>query len=246
MTTIAGSDMPGTVVSLRALRPCRDTATAGHDPASAECEPAGAGAALAGDEPAMAVTADPASAAERSRRFRELALPQLDAAYNLARHLARDADAAEDIVQDAYLRALRGFDGYRGGDPRAWILRIVRNRFYDWAREQRLDRTVPLPTKQGEYEGEAEPDIPDPDGATPEQALAGADEAAAVQALVARLPAPFREALVLREMEDLSYRQIAEVTGAPIGTVMSRLARARQMFGEAWRRLVTGDQGRDT
>jgi RNA polymerase sigma-70 factor (ECF subfamily) len=183
--------------------------------------------------------------ADRARRFRELALPQLDAAYTLARHLARDADAAEDIVQDAYLRALRGFDGYRGGDPRAWILQIVRNRFYDWARERRLDRTVPLPTGQGGTEDAPDPEIPDRDGATPEEALAGADEAAVVRAVVARLPAPFREMLVLREMQDLSYREIAAVTGAPIGTVMSRLSRARQLFGEAWRRLATAEGGKD-
>ena len=146
-------------------------------------------------------------------------------------------------MQDAYLRALRGFDGYRGGDPRAWILQIVRNRFYDWARERRLDRTVPLPAAAGGEADEAGADIPDPDAGTPEEALADADEALAVRAVVAGLPAPFREALVLREMEDLSYREIAAVTGTPIGTVMSRLARARQMFGEAWRRLAASEGG---
>ncbi|MDI3307094.1 MAG: sigma factor, partial [Acetobacteraceae bacterium] len=128
----------------------------------------------------MPAAVSPEDAAERARRFREVALPQLDAAYNLARYLARDANAAEDIVQDAYLRALRGFDGFRGGDARAWILRIVRNRCYDWVRERRLDPTVPLPTMLGDPEDPAEADLPDPDQATPEQALAGADEAAAV------------------------------------------------------------------
>jgi RNA polymerase sigma factor (sigma-70 family) len=233
--------MPGKVVPLRTLRPCREDTAAGNEPAPAGNQPAGDDRAVAA---AVVTATGPAEAAERARRFRELALPQLDAAYNLARHLARDADVAEDIVQDAYLRALRGFDGFRGGDPRAWILQIVRNRVYDWARERRLDRTVPLPTGPDDDEDGAGSDLPDPDGATPEQALAGADEAAAVQALVARLPEPFREALVLREMEELSYREIAQVTGAPIGTVMSRLARARQMFGEAWRR-ATGDLRRD-
>ena len=234
--------MPGTVIPLRALRPRRDGAAGGRG-----VSPAGAGDASAGGDAAAAaataMTASPAGAMDRARRFRALALPQLDAAYNLARHLARDESAAEDIVQDAYLRALRGFDGFRGGDPRAWILMIVRNRFYDWARERRLDRTVPLPTGHGGHEDETEPDLPDANQETPEQALAGADEAASVRSLVARLPEPFREALVLREMEELSYRQIAEATGAPIGTVMSRLARARQMFGEAWRRLAAGDRG---
>jgi len=198
-------------------------------------------AAPHGGPGASSVPASPAADAERARRFRDVALPQLDAAYNLAHYLARDAGAAEDIVQDAYLRALRGFDGFRGGDARAWILQIVRNRFHDWARERRQDRTVPL-APNGEHEDNAA-DLPDPDAVTPEDALAGADQAAAVQALVARLPEPFRETLVLREMEEMSYREIAEVTGTPIGTVMSRLARARQMFGEAWRR-ANGEEGR--
>lgn len=227
--------MPGTVASLHAFRPRRGTDAAGSGTTTVE-----------GRTPAapMPAAVSPEDAAERARRFREVALPQLDAAYNLARYLARDANAAEDIVQDAYLRALRGFDGFRGGDARAWILRIVRNRCYDWVRERRLDPTVPLPTMLGDPEDPAEADLPDPDQATPEQALAGADEAAAVRALVARLPAPLREALVLREMEDLSYRQIADLVGIPIGTVMSRLARARQIFGAAWRRSAAGEEGR--
>lgn len=212
-----GSGMPAQVASLHAFRSRRSAAAA----------------------PAADTAPVPAPDPEHARRFRDLALPHLDAAYNLARHLARDADVAEDIVQDAYLRALRGFDGYRGGDARAWILQIVRNRFLDWVRERRSDRTVPLPA-----DAEEEADIPDMAAASPEAALAGTEEGAAVRAVVAGLPAPFRETLVLREMEDLSYREIAAVTGAPIGTVMSRLARARQMFGEAWRRLAAEGQGR--
>jgi len=231
--------MPSTVASLRDFRPRRAAGAgeAGAPPRAGERFGADAGGAAMADPAASA-------AADRARRFRELALPQLDAAYNLARHLARNADAAEDIVQDAYLRALRGFDGYRGGDPKAWLLRIVRNCFYDWARERRSDPTVPLP---GAADGDGEdagPDLPDPDGETPEEALAGADDASLVRALVAGLPAPFREALVLREMEELSYRQIAEAVGAPIGTVMSRLARAREMFGQAWRRHAAGEGGK--
>ncbi|MDO9713918.1 sigma-70 family RNA polymerase sigma factor [Paracraurococcus lichenis] len=229
--------MPATVASLQAFRSRRTGAAAADGP------PAPARRDTAGEYAALATAANDGGTVdpERARRFRDLALPQLDAAYNLARHLARDADAAEDIVQDAYLRALRGFDGYRGGDPRAWILQIVRNRFYDWARERRLDRSVPLP---GETEGDEAAELPDPDAGTPEEALAGAEAAEAVQAVVAALPAPFREALVLREMEDLSYREIAAVTGTPIGTVMSRLARARQMFGEAWRRVAAAEGGK--
>jgi RNA polymerase sigma factor (sigma-70 family) len=233
--------MPAKVASLQAFRSRRAGGAAADGP------PVRAAWGVSGEDAAMAPDAAEAGpgGAERARRFRDLALPQLDAAYNLARHLARDAEAAEDIVQDAYLRALRGFDGYRGGDPRAWILQIVRNRFYDWARERRLDRTVPLPAAAGGEADEAGADIPDPNAGTPEEALAGVDEALAVRAVVAGLPAPFREALVLREMEDLSYREIAAVTGTPIGTVMSRLARARQMFGEAWRRLAAVEGGKD-
>lgn len=215
--------MPAAAASLRAFRARRD-AGGGAD-----------AAARAAAGPPMDDTTAGAAA-----RFRALVLPHLDAAYNLARHLACDATAAEDIVQDAFLRALGGFAAFRGGDARAWILQIVRNRFYDWAREQRPERAVPLSGSDAEDDDGTGRDIADPDQATPEQALAVADEASAVQAVVARLPAPFREALVLREFEDLSYRQIAEVTGVPIGTVMSRLARARQLFSEAWRRAPGG------
>jgi len=248
--------MPGTVASsLQTFRSRQRDATAmgrGVATSAGGGGPRGADGAVAGgsdgpDAAAMVAAANPGDAADRSRRFRDLMLPQLDAAYNLARHLTRDAAAAEDIVQDAYLRALRGFDGYRGGDARAWILRIVRNRFSDWVRDRRLDPTVPLPDGGADDPdgGHAGPELWDPDQATPEQALAGADEAAAVQMLVARLPAPFREVLVLREMEEMSYQQIAEVIGTPIGTVMSRLARARRMFGAAWRRSTAGEQGRE-
>ena len=143
--------MPGTVASLHAFRPRR-----GSDAAGPGIATAGNGTATA----PMPAAASPEDGADRARRFREVALPQLDAAYNLARHLLRDAHAAEDVVQDAYLRALRGFDGYRGGDPRAWLLRIVRNRCYDWVRERRMEPTVPLPTGHGDPEDAAEADLP--------------------------------------------------------------------------------------
>jgi RNA polymerase sigma-70 factor (ECF subfamily) len=245
--------MPGTVASLQTFRLHRrdamprrgDVAPPGGGDGGDRLGTAVATPGTVAEVAAVATTAGSCEAADRDRRFRELALPHLDAAYNFARYLARDAAAAEDIVQDAFLRALRGFDGFRGGDPQAWILRIVRNRFSDWARERRLDPTVPLPDDLDDPDGHAGPELWDPEQASPEQALADADQAAAVQALVARLPAPFREVLVLREMEDLSYQQISEVIGTPLGTVMSRLARARRMFGAAWRRSAAGDEGRD-
>jgi len=172
------------------------------------------------------------------RRFAALALPHADAAYNLALRLTRSPETAEDIVQDAYVRALASFDAYRGGDPRAWILMIVRNRFYDWARERKLKATAPL-SAVGD-DGEDDFDYWDPDQQTPEDALARKDEAASVQSMVDGLPPRLREVIVLKEMEDLSYRQIAEITGAPMGTVMSRLSRARALLAETWTRRQEG------
>lgn len=153
--------------------------------------------------------------------FSRLILPLMDAAYNLARFLTRDAVAADDIVQEAYLRAWRAFGGYRGGDARVWLLAIVRNCSYSWSHGQRRD----APAADC-----ADEELADTAAETPESLTARAGEIERVRAVIDGLPGPFRETLVLRELEDLSYRQIAELTGAPIGTVMSRLARARQML----------------
>ncbi len=150
-------------------------------------------------------------------RLRALVLPHLDAAYGYARYLARDDGVAEDIVQEAFLRALKAIDGCRG-NPKAWLLAIVRNCYHDWARSN----------------GRREPgsalvhEVVDPD--TPETMLERATTASDIRRLVEALPEPFRGAIVLRELEELSYRDIAEITAVPIGTVMSRLARARQML----------------
>jgi RNA polymerase sigma factor (sigma-70 family) len=169
-------------------------------------------------------------APDQARRFRELMLPQLDAAYNLARYLARDPTLAEDVVQDAFLRAFRLFDSYRGGDPRAWLLAIVRNCWHDQIKVEQ-DRRRVLVDHAGLSDGQADAveNHPDPAG-DPEAAAILAHETQAIRAVIADIPEPFREALVLREMESLSYREIATVTGVPIGTVMSRLARAREML----------------
>ncbi|WP_336492052.1 sigma-70 family RNA polymerase sigma factor [Methylobacterium nigriterrae] len=171
--------------------------------------------------------------------FHAVVLPHLDAAYNLARFLTRDADAADDIVQDAFLRAFRAFDGYRGGDARAWLLAIVRNCTRSWAGERARLRAIsePLAAPRAEDGGDAEAlEIWDPDQCTPEAALLRDSEAGLIRRLIEALPEAFREVLVMREFDDLSYRQIAEITATPIGTVMSRLSRARQMLGAAWRR----------
>ena len=146
-------------------------------------------------------------------------MPHLDAAYNLARWLSRSPSDADDIVQDAMLRAFRGFDGFRGGDARAWLLTIVRN---CW-------RTAGAATKRRGYTPLEDEGLV-ADGADPEEAAIEASARRRLDAMIADLPREFREVLVLREMEDMSYREIAQITGVPIGTVMSRLARARALF----------------
>jgi RNA polymerase sigma factor (sigma-70 family) len=155
-----------------------------------------------------------------AERFRRLILPHLDGAYSFARFLCRDPSLAEDLVQDAFLRAFRGFRGFRGGDPRAWLFAIVRSSHLTWAERR------PPPGVEAETALETTPS----EALSPEAALVQQGEAATVRGAVEALPEPFRETLVLRELEELSYREIAQVTGAPIGTVMSRLARARQML----------------
>jgi RNA polymerase sigma factor (sigma-70 family) len=167
-------------------------------------------------------------------RFRRLVIPHLDAAYNLARYLARDPDVAQDLVQDAFLRALRSFGTFRGEDARPWLLAIVRNRFLTWATSRRSERTVSLDNDGTDAETSA---LPDPDQEDPEAALMRRDDITTLRDLIEALPSPFREVLVLREIEELSYQEIATVTGSPIGTVMSRLARARQVLQRSWRSL---------
>ncbi|MGZ5986937.1 MAG: sigma-70 family RNA polymerase sigma factor [Caulobacteraceae bacterium] len=158
--------------------------------------------------------------ADEQARFRRLVLPHMDGAYNFARYLCRDASLAEDLVQDAFLRAFRGFRGFRGGDPRAWLFAIVRSSHLTGVRSPGA-RLQPVPD-----DVEARP----AEGDSPEDALVRQGEIDTVRTAIESLPEPFRETLVLRELEELSYREIAEVTAAPIGTVMSRLARARQML----------------
>jgi RNA polymerase sigma-70 factor (ECF subfamily) len=182
------------------------------------------------------VRANRADEGEEARRFRELVLPHLDGAYNFARYLTRDPVAAEDIVQDAFLRAFRAFPGYRGPvhdirAPKAWLFAIVRNCFLTWASGRAT--AARLLVDEGalsDAQSLALANVADPEQETPEAALLRRRDAEAIRAVVENLPEPFRETLVLREMEELSYREIAALTGAPIGTVMSRLARARQML----------------
>lgn len=154
-----------------------------------------------------------------STEFERMLLPHLDAAYALARYLVRNEQDAEDLVQDAYLRALRYFDSYRGGDERAWLLTIVRRTCYSWLRRQ---RALGPATEFDETEHGVAPG-PDPE--------AGAVEGGLRELLsraVDALPIEFREVVVLRDLQDLSYKEIAGILEIPIGTVMSRLARARR------------------
>ncbi len=192
---------------------------------------------------AMALPGQTSSSRRRedahTAHFQGLMVPHLDAAYNLARFLSRDSDAAQDIVQDAYLRAFKAFDGYRGGEPRAWILAIVRNCYRAWAGQRRQDRSSHAETAPGDdlrwgLAGLNWEDIADTDQETPEAELARKSDIEAVRRVIEALPEPFREVLVLRELEELGYRQIADIVEVPIGTVMSRLARARRLFGAAW------------
>ena len=151
--------------------------------------------------------------------FEQVVLPHLNAAYNLARWLTRNDHDAEDVVQDAYLRALRFFGGFRGDDARAWLLAIVRNTCYDFLRRHRSQEVTDV----------FDEDIHSADHQheTPETALLRRVDQLRVRQALEELPLTWREVIILRELEGLSYKQIADVAGIKIGTVMSRLARAR-------------------
>jgi RNA polymerase sigma-70 factor (ECF subfamily) len=156
-------------------------------------------------------------------RFSTLMLPHLDAAYSFARYLTRGGDLAEDVVHDAYARALNAFSTYRGGDAKSWLLTIVRNCFITSVR------------RHSEITASDEmPEVAD-DADTPEVALARRQTSETMRRLIKALPENLAEVIVLREVEDLSYKEIAVVIDAPIGTVMSRLARARETLAKAWR-----------
>jgi len=160
---------------------------------------------------------------ERRQRFERVVLPHLDAAYNLARWITRNDHDAQDVVQEAVLRAYRFFDGLRG-EPKPWLLAIVRNSCLSWLQVNR-------PADLAAFDDRVvEPEAPDEAG--PEAQAMRAVDRRMLNDAIAALPAQFREVLVLRELEDLSYREIARVADIPIGTVMSRLARARRLLGE--------------
>ena len=152
--------------------------------------------------------------------FEEAVLPHLDAAYNLARWLTRNTQDAEDVVQEAYLRAFRFFSGFHGGNARTWLLTIVRNTCYSWLEKNRTQE------RAAEFDEQVHTDIVE--SQDPETLLLRKADAQLLQQTLEELPTTFREVLVLVEMEGLSYKQVAEMLGIPVGTVMSRLTRARR------------------
>lgn len=161
----------------------------------------------------------------RSRQFERVALPYLNAAYNLARWLTRNDQDAQDVVQDSCLRAFMYFDSYKGENARAWLLSIVRRTCYSWLATNRPRELV-----AGLDENVVDTQAAAVDQRTPETGLLQDTDMQLVNDLIGKLPPQFREVLILRELEECSYREIAEIAAIPIGTVMSRLARAREFL----------------
>jgi RNA polymerase sigma factor (sigma-70 family) len=172
-----------------------------------------------------------ATDAERGRRFRDAALSHLDDVYTLARYLLRDPSDAEDAVQECYLRALKHFDSYRGPAMKPWLFAILRNvcRAEFSRRASSPSNTIDEVTERAE-----QPPLWREAQQTPESEMLRDSDASTIRRLVAALDQPFRETFVLREIHNLSYREIADVAEVPVGTVMSRLARARAMLRSAW------------
>ncbi|HEY4952292.1 MAG TPA: sigma-70 family RNA polymerase sigma factor [Verrucomicrobiae bacterium] len=162
---------------------------------------------------------------ERLKAFEQTVLPHLDAAYNLARWLAGNDHDAQDVTQEARLRAFKFFGSFRGENPRAWLLTIVRNTFYNWLKKNRPAEIA------GELDDEAM--LIEDVSVNAEAVNLRVADAKTVQRAIAELPVEFREMIILREMEGFSYKEIADLCDVPIGTVMSRLARARKQLQKA-------------
>jgi RNA polymerase sigma-70 factor (ECF subfamily) len=168
-------------------------------------------------------------------RFEQAVLPHLGAAYNLARWITGNDHDAEDVVQESYLRALKFFGGFRGENSRPWLLTIVRNTCFTWLRQNRLSELSTELDEQIHGRGR-EP-------GNPESILLAAAQSEMVRKAIEELPPEFREVIILREMEDLSYKEIADIASIPVGTVMSRLARARSRLQELLSGLMTSGVG---
>ena len=170
---------------------------------------------------------------DKQARFEETIMPHLDAAYNLARWLTRNEHDAEDVAQDAVLRAFKFFDGFRGGNSRAWLLSIVRNTAYTWLQKNRKHEIATVFSEE-------EHDVEDL-AANPQVLLLRKADHEEIMRAVEQLPVEFREVIILRELEGMSYKEIAEMSDVPIGTVMSRLARARKQLQQSLgQRLESG------
>lgn len=176
---------------------------------------------------AMANSAD---SGEKTARFESVVLPHLDAAYNLARWMTRNKDDGEDVAQEAVLRAFRFFDTFRGEDGRVWLLTIVRNTYLTWIRRQIPRQSV------DEFDERLHSDIET--ALTPESEALRQATAAQVQRAIEALPSEYREVIIMRELEQMSYKEIATITQAPLGTVMSRLSRGRSIL----RQLIAGER----
>jgi RNA polymerase sigma-70 factor (ECF subfamily) len=174
------------------------------------------------------------NAAQKALRFEAMALPHIDSAFNLARWLARNDQDAEDIVQEAYLRAFKFFDGFHGNDGRPWLLSIVRNTFYTWYQQRKAQGESVEYDEQLHGIGTQDPDGAQRTAVDPQELLVQKDDRRQLDRALQTLPAEFREVLVLRELEELSYKEIATIVGIPMGTVMSRLARGRKQLAEAF------------
>lgn len=172
------------------------------------------------------------TASTKEQRFQAMVMPHLDSAFNLARWLTRSPQDAEDIVQEAYLRAFKFFDSFHGDDGRAWLLGIVRNTFYTWYQQNKSQ------TQNTEFEEELHSVQIEDAAATqyadnnPEALLIKKDSQRQLQRALETVSVEFREVMVMRELEDLTYKQIAGIVGIPIGTVMSRLGRGRKQLAE--------------
>lgn len=160
-------------------------------------------------------------------RFEDVVLPHLDAAYNFARWIVRNEAAAQDIVQDSCVKALKGLHGFKGGNARAWLLTIVRHESYDW-----IARTKARGMESLDDESDTGLAAAAAHAETPEALLVRLQDRAMLKRALEELPDGYREVLILKELEEMAYKDIAEVTGVPIGTVMSRLSRGRALLKE--------------
>jgi RNA polymerase sigma-70 factor (ECF subfamily) len=170
----------------------------------------------------------------KAQRFEQLVMPHLDSAYNLARWLTHNQDDAQDVLQEACLRAYKYFGSFAGENPRAWLLKIVRNTYYTWLQTNRAVVSLDTDAELPDCSAAAVATGSERGSDNPETILLEARAKQQLRHLVGRIPCAYREILVLRLMEDMSYRDIAASVGIPIGTVMSRLARARQHLLKSW------------